>query len=229
MSHDKLSTKTTDGAVDTMEEPEASDGEHVSKNNVATTDFDITVESDADIDANTGDSDADPADKKAPAHHRSPTTLALVAGLVILLALGGLAGWLGYRFHQSKQAAQQRAEFVQVARQGAINLTTIDWQHIQADVQRILDTATGTFYDDFSKRSGPFIDVVKQVQSKSEGTVSLAGLEAVNGDQARVLVAVSVKTTNAGAQEPSPRAWRMRIDVQKVGNDMKVSNVEFVP
>ena len=50
--------------------------------------------------------------------------------------------------------------FVQVARQGALNLTTIDCQSADADVQRILDSATGTFYDDFSKRSQPFIDVV---------------------------------------------------------------------
>jgi Mce-associated membrane protein len=47
--------------------------------------------------------------------------------------------------------------------------------------------------------------------------------------QARVLVAVSVKTSNAGAPEQKPPAWRMRMTVQKVGEDAKVSNVEFVP
>jgi len=43
------------------------------------------------------------------------------------------------------------------------------------------------------------------------------------------LVAVTVKTSNAGAPEQAPRAWRMRISVQKVGDEAKVSNVEFVP
>ena len=44
-----------------------------------------------------------------------------------------------------------------------------------------------------------------------------------------MLVAVTVNTSNAGAPEQQPRAWRMRITVQKVGDEAKVSNVEFVP
>jgi Mce-associated membrane protein len=119
--------------------------------------------------------------------------------------------------------------FLQVGRQGAINLTTIDWQHADSDVQRILKSATGTFFDDFSKRSQPFIDVVKQAQSTSVGTVTEAGVESVTGDSAQILVAVSVKTTNIGAPEQKPRAWRMRINVQRVGDEAKISNVGFVP
>jgi len=41
-------------------------------------------------------------------------------------------------------------------------------------------------------------------------------------------VAVAVKSRTAGGQE-APREWRMRIGVQAVGNDAKVSNVVFVP
>jgi Mce-associated membrane protein len=116
-----------------------------------------------------------------------------------------------------------------VARQGALNLTTIDWQHAEADVHRILDGATGEFYDDFAKRSQPFIDVLKQAQAKTVGTITEAGLESETSDSAQALVAVSVQTSNAGEVEQVPRAWRMRINVQKVGDQVKVSNVGFVP
>ena len=44
-----------------------------------------------------------------------------------------------------------------------------------------------------------------------------------------MLVAVTVRTSNAGAPDQAPRAWRMRISVEKVGDEAKVSNVEFVP
>ena len=115
-----------------------------------------------------------------------------------------------------------------MARQGALNLTTIDWQHAEADVHRILDGATGEFYDDFSRRSGPFIGLVKQVKSTTVGTVVEAGLESETADSAQVLVAVDVKTSYAGAPDQDPRAWRMRIFVQRVGDEDKVSNVEFV-
>lgn len=156
--------------------------------------------------------------------------LATIVGLVVVLALAGLVGWLGFRAYESQKLEAQRQLFLQVGRQGAMNLTTIDWEHAEADVQRILDSATGTFYDDFQQRAGPFIEVVKQAQSKSVGMVTEAGLETESDAEARVLVAVTVQTSNAGAAEQQPRLWRMRVTVQDVGDDqVKVSNVEFVP
>jgi Mce-associated membrane protein len=183
-----------------------------------------------DYDAEVEDEVDDASEDAAPVKKRmSPVRLATVLGLVTLVSLGALAGWFGFRMYQSHQTQEQRGLLVQVARQGALNLTTIDWQHADADIQRILDSATGTFYDDFSNRSKPFIDVVKKAQSKSVGTITEAGLESQSGNEAQVLVAVSVKTSNLGAAEQDLRHWRMRITVQEVGKDAKVSNVAFVP
>ena len=194
------------------------------------------VELTTDIDADNADADVDEADEAdapvAVAPARTPMShvkLALIAGIVAVVGLASLAGWLGYRTYESNRAEDQRNVFLQVGRQGALNLTTIDWQNAEGDVQRILDSATGSFYDDFQQRAEPFVQVVKQAQSKSVGTVSEAGLESVTDSEGQVLVAVSVQTTNAGAPEPQPRAWRMRISVQDVDGQAKVSNVEFVP
>ncbi len=173
---------------------------------------------------------AEVAEEEAPAKQRmSKVRLAMTVGLAMVVVLAALGGWLGYRAYNSYQAEQQRRLFLEVGRQGALNLTTIDWQHADADVQRILDSATGTFYDDFQRRAQPFIAVVKQAQSHSVGTITEAGLESVSGDEAQVLVAVTVKTSTAGAEEQKPRYWRMRITVQKMDDQAKVSNVEFVP
>jgi Mce-associated membrane protein len=171
---------------------------------------------------------AEAAPPKAPMSH---IKLAAIAGTVLVVALAGLTGWLGFRTYQSQQADEQDKLFLQVGRQGALNLTSIDFQHADADVQRILDSATGTFYDDFQKRAQPFVEVVKQAQSKSEGTIAEAGLipETITDNGADVLVAVTVKTSNAGAPEQAPRAWRMRLTVEKVGGEAKVAKVEFVP
>ncbi|WP_285029991.1 mammalian cell entry protein [Mycolicibacterium sp. lyk4-40-TYG-92] len=155
--------------------------------------------------------------------------VAAVAGLILVVALSALVGWLVVRTHRATGVDERQSQIVQAARQGALNLTTIDWQRADADVQRILDSATGEFYDDFAKRSAPFIKVVKEAKSTSTGSITEAGLESESGDAAQVLVAVAVKTSNVGAPEQQPREWRMRIAVQKVGDVMKVSNVEFVP
>jgi Mce-associated membrane protein len=176
-----------------------------------------------------GTQEAEAARHEAPAKPPPGVRLAIVTGLVIVVALTALTSWFGYRAYESHQVDQQRKIFLQVARQGALNLTTIDWHQADADVQRILDSATGTFYDDFQRRAQPFIHVVQQVQSKSEGAITEAGIESMSGDQAQVLAAVTVKTSVAGAADPNPRAWRMRITVQKVGDEAKVADVEFVP
>jgi Mce-associated membrane protein len=63
----------------------------------------------------------------------------------------------------------------------------------------------------------------------AETTVE-AGAESESDNEAQVLIAVTVNTSNVGAPELPPRSWRMRISVQKTGDDeAKVSNVEFVP
>ena len=214
----ELSKSTATEETSTTTEPEAS-GTEVS--DTAVTDG---AEDSADEGEETADVVATPAKPRM-----SHVKLATIVGLVAVVVLAGLTGWLGFRAYKSHQADEQRKLFLEVGRQGALNLTTIDWQEADADVQRILDAATGTFYDDFQKRAQPFVEVVKQAQSKSVGTIGEAGLESESNDGAQVLVAVMVKTSNAGAPDQQPRAWRMRIFVQKVGDDAKVSNVVFVP
>src|ERR1700760_4303598 len=125
----------------------------------------------------------------------------IAVSLAMIVALLGLGGWLGFRVHQDNQVQEQRNLYVQVARQTAINLTTINYTEVDADIKRVLDSATGAFHDEFQNRSQPFIDVVKKAQSKTEGSISEAGLLSATEDQAQVLIAVAVKTSMAGSLE----------------------------
>jgi Mce-associated membrane protein len=182
----------------------------------------------ASADQNTDENDGG-SDDRAPLKPRmSHVRLATILGLVAVVALAGVCGWLGFRAFESRKTADERNMFLQVGRQAALNLTTIDFAHADEDVQRVLDSSTGTFYDDFQARAQPFKEVVKQAKSKSVGTIAEAGVESETPDGAEVLVAVTVKTSNVGAAEQEPRAWRMRITVQKVGDEAKVANVRFV-
>jgi Mce-associated membrane protein len=187
---------------------------------------------DSDVDQVDGDREAGEAPDSAEpavAQRRTAAWLAMAVSIITALTLAGLGGWLGYRAYQAHRAQQQRDLMLQAGRQAALNLTTINYTEADADMARIIDSATGTFRDDFQTRANAFVDVVKRAQSQSQGTITEAGLESDDNNQAQVLVAVSVKTTIAGTPEPQPRAWRMRINVQRVGNDIKVSNVVFVP
>jgi Mce-associated membrane protein len=227
-------------AEDTVAEPpqkadgaDASNTEASDDATVADGDDEDPIEGEDDGVGANEDGDAAPVAATPP---MSPVRMALICGLAAVLALSGLVGWLGFRAYQAQQAKDQRNLFIQVGRQGAVNLTTIDFEHVDDDVKRILDSATGQFYDDFQQRAQPFTEVVKQVKSKSVGTVTEAGLEVPESGHgsvptsAEVLVAVTVNTSIAGQPEQAPRAWRMRILVQQDGDGQaKVSNVEFVP
>lgn len=188
-----------------------------------TVDFEENVDVvDADVEL---DSDETAGDTSPVSRRR----MALAVSLTIAVALGILVGWQGFRLYQSHNAEAQRESYVQMARQGALNLTTIDWEHADRDVQRVLDSATGAFRDDFAQRSEPFIDVVKKARSRSEGSITESALESLSSDTAQVLVVARVVITNSGAPEQEPRRWRMRMSVQKIDGEMKISQVAFVP
>lgn len=156
--------------------------------------------------------------------------IALFALLAVLALLIGLGVWMSHDVSQERRADEHRQMVVEVARQAALNLTTIDHASVDTAIRRIIESSTGPFHDDFESRSDVFARAVVQAQSKSEGSVTEAGLESQDGEDSQVLVAVAVKTSIAGVQEPQPHAWRMRVTVTESGDQSaKVSNVQFVP
>jgi Mce-associated membrane protein len=149
-------------------------------------------------------------------------------GIAFLIGLAALCGWFGHRSTQLQRAEDQRHAYVEAARQGAVNITSIDFQRADADVQRILDSSTGQFHDEFADRAAAFLDAAKRSQSTSVGEILDAGIESLADDGATVLVAVSVNTSQVGAADLPVRSWRMRMTVQGSGSDVKVSKVDFV-
>jgi Mce-associated membrane protein len=151
--------------------------------------------------------------------------IALVVGLVAGVALAGLVGWLVFRTYEAQKGETQRNLFVQTAQDVAVNLSTVDYQHADADAQRIADSATGGFADSFARRRQAYIDTATRTRSRLLGTVTDVGLESQKGEEGRVLVAVTVRSADPRQE---PQYLRMRLTVQKVGDVAKVSDVAFV-
>ena len=175
--------------------------------------------------------DADASGRQLTVHRRARRRRCgspLVVGLVVVAAVGALAGWLGMQSVASSEQAAQRELFLNVGRQGALDLTTIEADDAEAAIHRILDSSTGAFHDDFKNNSGPFLEVLRKTQSSSQGTITEAGVESLSDDQAQVLVTVSIKTVTPGVPDQPARLWRMRIGVQKADDGAKVSDVGFV-
>ena len=150
------------------------------------------------------------------------------AAIVAICALLGASGWMLWHHHNVVQERQRSAAFIATARQGVINLTSLDFNKAKEDVQRVLDSATGEFRDDFQRRADDFTSVVKDSKAVTEGSVAATAVESMGKDSAVVLVLANERVTNLAGAKDQPRTFRFRVSVVRDGDELKVSKVEFV-
>jgi Mce-associated membrane protein len=130
--------------------------------------------------------------------------------------------------HQTAQQ-QRRAEYAAAARQSAVTLMSLDFNKAKEDVQRIIDNSTGQFRDDFKNQADDFIKVAQDSKVVTEVTVNATGVESMTDDTAVVLVSATSRVTNAAGAKQEPRSWRLSVNLQREGDQIKMSKVEFVP
>ncbi|TQC48540.1 hypothetical protein EEB14_14675 [Rhodococcus sp. WS4] len=156
----------------------------------------------------------------------------VTAGVVVLsvltLAFLAVSGYFGYTHRQADQEAQQRSEILEAARQGVVDLTTMDFEQAAEDVQKVLEGSAGDFRDEFEARSKDLVAVMQEAKVKSVGEVQQAAIETQNGDSADVLVAVAQKVSNAGGAAEEPRGQRMRVTMQLDDGSYKIVKAGFV-
>ena len=176
--------------------------------------------------------DGAPATAEPPRARRQLPWQAVGIGLAAAV-LAGLLGLSGFWIWQHQRAAaerQQSAEFAAAARQGVINLMSIDFNSAKDSVQRVLDSSTGKFRDNFLETSEDFVKAVQAEKVTTTATVNDAAVESMTGDTAVVLV--SATSIRQGPQAPKdqqqPRVWRVVVTMQLDDGQPKLSGVEFV-
>jgi Mce-associated membrane protein len=130
--------------------------------------------------------------------------------------------------HQATEQ-QRRAEFAAAGRQSVVTLMSLDFNKAKDDVQRIIDNSTGTFKDDFKTQAEDFIKVAQDSKVITEVTVNSTAVESMTDDSAVVLVSASSRVTNSAGAKQEPRSWRLSVNLQREGDQIKMSKVEFVP
>lgn len=150
----------------------------------------------------------------------------LVAGA--LLALAVLAGYLGYRVQQADAREQARQQALTAARQSALNISSISTQNFAQNVAAVLDGATGQFRQDFSARTGQLEQLLKDNDVSATGSVLEAALQRADRNSATALVVVDSTVKNKQVPEGRTNNYRMKIQVEKVGDRWLTSSLEFV-
>ncbi|MFF3574003.1 hypothetical protein ACFYXQ_40275 [Nocardia jiangxiensis] len=168
---------------------------------------------------------------RAAATRRRRRYLAAVAlTAAIFLAAAGMSMYFAVAHRNSSHEADQRLACVQAARQGVVNILSVDFATANRDVQRILDDATGAWRDEFSPQAQPFIQVVEKSKVVTTADITAAGLEHLNGDgSAQVLVAAHSKVSNSAGASNEQRTFRLRVTVAPDGGRLKIAKMEYVP
>jgi len=156
--------------------------------------------------------------------------IAALAAVALVCAFAGVSAYMVLQHRDTNQHRQREAAFVTGAKQGVLNMISLDSNRAQEDVQRVIDGSTGQFKDEFQRRANDFISMVTQSKAVTEGTVHAAALESVNGNSAVVLVSATSQVTNSPpGKDVPPLMWRLRVTVDQVGGQYKLSKVEYVP
>lgn len=187
----------------------------------------------------TKDSKEDEAEgptKEEPARERrrfSPRrilrVLAVGLSLVCTAALITLSVLMVINHRHQAAEQQRRAEFAAAGRQSVVTLMSLDFNKAKDDVQRIIDNSTGQFRDDFKNQADDFIKVAQDSKVITEVTVNATAVESMTNDSALVLVSATSRVTNSAGAKQEPRSWRLSVNLQRDGGQIKTSKVEFVP
>lgn len=179
---------------------------------------------------NTADTSGD--ESEATAKRRLPRSgwrgATVAAAIVALCALLGASGYMFWTTQQVSKHRAQEAEFTAAARQGVVNLMSLDFTKGDQDVQRLIDSTTGGFRSDFEKSKNDFLSVMKDSKVVTKADVEATGVESMDADTAVVLVAAKSQVTNAASAQQQPRAWRLSVTMQRDNGQLKMSKVEFV-
>ncbi|WP_099023772.1 hypothetical protein [Mycolicibacterium palauense] len=173
--------------------------------------------------------DSPPAGRRRRWYRRAAPIAATAAVIGLIIALCTVSGLMIWQHDKAVARQQQITAFTAAASQGVTNLMSLDFNNADADLQRVMDSTTGAFHDDFQNSAKDFMTVMKESKVVSTAEVKAAGIESMDDNSAVVLVAAKSEVANQASKQPTPRAWRLSVTVERVGDGIKMSKVEFTP
>lgn len=173
---------------------------------------------------------------------RVPTVLAAVTTVLAVTFLVVL----GFRLFGSTAAPgrtdaaiERTAEedrIVRVAEAATLAFLDVDYQDMAPKVKKVLDLATGTFYDQYKSAEENLTSAAKQGRATSTGVVKHVGLSKVTATTARAYVAADSTVSNAliveaqekGEKVDEKRYYRFQLDLTLVKGQWRVNDLQFV-
>ncbi len=154
--------------------------------------------------------------------------VAVGAAIVLICALFGASGFMWWHHRLAVQDRQRAKEYTAAARQGAVNLMSINYNTAEQDVQRMIDDSTAPLKGQYQDSAKQLVKAIKDGTVVTKVTVNAVAVESMSRDSAVVLVAATTQRHNAQDPVDRPATWRMTITLDRDGGQPKMSKVEFM-
>lgn len=170
----------------------------------------------------------------------SPTLLlGILAGAlaVALLATWGLRSYGDETPSLGDQVAAVSNTPQEVAEQVTLAFLDVDYRDMAPRVAKVLDLATGKFYDEYKAAEANLTAGAVEGQAMSTGEVTYVGLGKVGPGTAQVLLAAKSTVTNKlieaakakGQKVDDERDYRVQVDLTLVDGHWRANDLRFVP
>jgi len=161
---------------------------------------------------------------------RRPTRKAVGVGAAIVLICASFAA-SGYIVWQHRTLVQQRQhaeEFAAAAREEVATLMSIDPAHAAENLQHTIDDTTGALKSQLEATSSYMAKNTQDAQVTTKATVQDVAVESMTDNSAVVLVVAKSDTINPDKSVRPPVFWRLSVNIDRDGDRLKMSKLDFV-
>jgi len=159
----------------------------------------------------------------------SRKVLTAVAGLLVIGASLTASGLVIWHHHNVAQERHSSAEFATTASNAIVSMMSISADKARDDMQRFADETTGSFKASILLSADNVIKQIEQSKVTTKVAVQAVAVESMTKDSAVVLVAAKAEVTKPDQTKPQSKSWRVVVNIERDGGQLKISKVEFVP
>lgn len=155
-------------------------------------------------------------------------TIAVGVGTVLASASLAATGYMLWQHHIAVHNRQLAAEFSAAARQGITAFMSIDPDHAKEDVQRSIDASTGDQKNQLSVLSTLIVNKAEETKVGAKVTIEAVAVQSLSDNSGVVLVAAKTTPTGPDNAKPPPALFRLSVNMDRDGGQLKMSKIEFL-
>jgi Mce-associated membrane protein len=153
---------------------------------------------------------------------------AVVGGVMIIVGSFAACGYMLWQHHAFARDQRRTAEFAAAARQDVATLMSIDADHAAESVQRTIGVTTGALKSQMEATSTFMVKNAQEAKVTTKATVEDVAVQSMTANSAVVLVVAKSDTVNADKSKRVPGFWRLSINLDRDGGQIKISKLDLM-